>query len=67
MESWGTKVKYGTTTSDSFVHCLYLIAALRADCETRTMSSIRVIGGMLSRGGMVSPRGRYWYLERLVF
>lgn len=56
MDSWGTKVRYGTTTSESFVHCLYLIAALRADCETSTMSSIRVIGGMLSRGGMVSPR-----------
>ena len=53
MDIAGTKVRYGMTTSESFVHCLYLIAKPRSDCNTRTTSSIRVTGGMLNRGSMV--------------
>ena len=51
-ESWGTSETYGTTTLESDVHCGYRIAKLMADCKTRVISKILVIGGILSLGGM---------------
>jgi hypothetical protein len=60
MDNWGTKVRYGTAISVSTepVHRLYRIAALKQDCKTSTMRRARVIGGMLSRGGITDGNGR---------
>lgn len=52
-DSCGTRARYGTTISDSSDHCLYRMAKLRRDWDTRAMRRMRVIGGMLSLGGMV--------------
>ncbi len=50
----GTKVRYGTTrTSVALVHDLKRSAALRADCAVRRTKHPLVMGGMLSRGGML--------------
>jgi hypothetical protein len=51
-------VRYGTTISDSSDHCLYRIAALSVDCDMRPMRRIRVIGGMLSLGGIAAGSSR---------
>jgi hypothetical protein len=70
MDSWGIKVRYGTKISESAepVHCLYRMAALKQDCKTSTIRRARVIGGMLSRGGMTlgGENGRRRYLLEII-
>jgi len=53
-DSCGTSARYGTTISDSSDHCLYRKAKLSRDWARSAMSRMRVIGGILSLGGMIA-------------
>lgn len=60
-DSDGTRLSHGTTrTSELEVHDWYRKAALKVDWASRSMRAPLVMGGMLSRGGMMIAVMWFW-------